>query len=349
MTLEEIRSVDPTGMYDAIKGFPSQVSDAIRIGTTARVRISVRRLQNIVLTGLGGSAIGGDLLRSYLADELDLPFIVNRNYTLPQFVGPKTLVIVSSYSGNTEETIAAYKEALQRNSPTLCITSNGVIEGLARRKKSPLISIPGGFQPRAALGYSFFPLLITMARLGLVRNKDREIKETLALLQSKSKKYADCESAENHALRLAQQLFGRLGVVYSSTERFDAVGTRWRGQTAENGKSLMFGNVFPEMNHNELVGWKTLKEQMLEMQVFFLRDKDDHHRVQARMNLTKQIISEHTSHITEVWSEGRTLLARMFSLIYLGDWTSYYLAILNRVDPMPVYIIDYLKEELGKA
>ena len=137
-------------------------------------------------------------------------------------------------------------------------------------------------------------------------------------------------------------------MVYSSTERFDAVNTRWRGQIAENGKALAFGHVLPEMNHNELVGWKALRNQMSEMHVIFLRDRMDHPRVQLRMEITRKLIGEYTGHITEIWSEGRSLLARIFSLVYLGDWVSFYLAILHREDPTPVAVIDYLKQELGK-
>jgi glucose/mannose-6-phosphate isomerase len=136
-------------------------------------------------------------------------------------------------------------------------------------------------------------------------------------------------------------------VLYSSGERFDSVNTRWRGQIAENAKSLAFGHVLPEMNHNELVGWKVLTEQMREMQIIFLRDKNDHPRVRVRMDITKGMLGEHTHRITEVWSEGSSLLARMFSLIYLGDWVSFYLAALHGEDPSPVAVIDSLKQELA--
>jgi glucose/mannose-6-phosphate isomerase len=209
--------------------------------------------------------------------------------------------------------------------------------------------VPGGPSPRAALGYSFFPLLVALTKLKFIKNKSRDIAETLALLILKSEEYGNPEALNNHALQLAQQLSGRIGVIYSSTERFDAVNTRWRGQIAENGKSLTWGHVLPEMNHNELVGWKALTEQMREMQVFLLRDKDDHKRVARRMDITKEIINEHTQRITEVWSEGKSPLARIFSLVYLGDWVSFYLAILNNENPMPVKVIDYLKNELAKV
>lgn len=348
MTFEEIYAIDLSNMYRLIKGFPDQIQDAIAIGNAARIK-PVRGIENVVLCGLGGSAIGGDLLKSYLADEMKVPFIVHRGYTLPAFVGPRSLVIVSSYSGNTEETLSMHKEAMKRRARILCITSGGKTEQMARTRRTPLIKIPSGMPPRAALGYSFFPLLIALTRMGLVKNKSRHMNETIALLQEKSDEYGTPDPSANNALRLAESLKGHIGIIYSSWERFDAVATRWRGQIAENAKSLSFGHVLPEMNHNELVGWKVLKEQMGEFQVFFLRDKEDHDRVQKRMDITRTVIGEYTTRITEIRSEGTSLLARMFSLVYLGDWVSYYLAILNGEDPTPVKVIDYLKGELGKV
>lgn len=349
MTFEEIFTIDTSNMYSLIKKFPDQVEEAIKIGNTARVKLNVGSIENVTLCGLGGSAIGGDLLKSYLAGELNVPFLVNRHYTLPEFVGKNSLVIISSYSGNTEETTTAFKETIKRRAKILCISSGGAVAKLAKKRRIPLITIPGGLPPRAALGYSFFPLLIALGKLGLIKNRSREINEALALLKEKSNEHGNPDPSSNKAFQLAELLRGRVGIVYSSTERFDAVATRWRGQMAENGKSLMFGHVLPEMNHNELVGWKMLTEQMREMQVIFLRDKNDHPRVKVRMDITKGVIAEHTQHITEVWSEGASLLARMFSLVYLGDWVSFYLAILHNVDPTPVKVIDYLKDELSKV
>jgi glucose/mannose-6-phosphate isomerase len=349
MTFEEIASVDPSNMYELIRKFPDQVEEANDIGNAAKIRLISRGVQNIVLNGLGGSAIGGDLLKSYLTGELRVPFIVNRNYRLPGFVNKHSLVIVSSYSGNTEETTAAFRESVKRGARILCITSGGEVEKTARNKRLPLITIPGGLPPRAALGYSFFPLLIVLAKLGFIKSKAKEIHETLALLKRQSDQYGSPDNEGNSALQIAEQLRGRLGIVYSSTERFDAVATRWRGQMAENAKTLMFGHVLPEMNHNELVGWKTLTDQMREMQVMLLRDKDDHPRIKVRMDVTKGVLGEHTGRVMEVWSEGTSLLARMFSLVHLGDWVSFYLAILHGADPTPVKVIDYLKEELSKV
>jgi glucose/mannose-6-phosphate isomerase len=349
LTAELLRSIDPSGMYERLRAFPDQVREAVAIGGTAPLRLSVRGIRNIVVCGLGGSAIGGDLLRSYLAGEFPLPFIVNRTYTLPRFVGPDSLVIVSSYSGNTEETNAAHREAIRRKARILCITSGGATAALARRRRTPVILIPGGSPPRAALAYSFFPLLVALARLGLATPRERDIRETVGMLDRLRDRYSRFEEEANPALRLARLLQNRISVIYSSTERFDAVNTRWRGQIAENGKALSFGHVLPEMNHNELVGWKALQEQMRDIQVLVLRDRGDHPRVSVRMNITEDVLRQYTPHLTEVWSEGTSLLARIFSLVSLGDWVSLYLAILHREDPTPVAVIDHLKEELGKV
>jgi glucose/mannose-6-phosphate isomerase len=348
MTSEDITKIDISGMQTLLREFPNQVREALAIGEQAPLRMRTAGIRNIVMCGLGGSAIGGDLLRSYLAGELSVPFAVNRHYTLPKYVGPDTLVIISSYSGNTEETTTAHREALRRKARILCVSSNGITEQLARRGKSPFIKVPGGLPPRAALGYSFFPLLLALIRLGFIKSRPKDIAETVASLDAGAQRYAGLDPATNPALALAQKLHHRIAICYSSTERFDAVNTRWRGQIAENAKALSFGHVLPEMNHNELVGWKVLENEMREMVVVFLRDKDDYKRVQMRMDLTKEIISRYTEHVEEVWSEGKSVLARMFSLIQLGDWVSFYLAILHGENPTPVAVIDYLKQSLAQ-
>jgi glucose/mannose-6-phosphate isomerase len=259
------------------------------------------------------------------------------------------LVIVSSYSGNTEETIAAHRDALKRGAHVLCISSNGATEKIARQHKNALIKIPGGFPPRAALGYSFFPILVTLIRNGLIRGRRRDLQETAGLLKKNALPYSELASASNDALNIARELRGKLPVIYSTTEHLDSVNLRWRTQLAENAKVLAYGNVLPEMNHNELVGWNVLKSLMKEIVVVVLRDADEHPRVRVRLELTKKIAARYSSHIIEAKSVGESLLARMFSLIYLGDWVSYYLALLNEVDPTPVKVIDYLKSELARV
>ena len=349
MKESSIRLYDRSNMRKLLAEFPDQIDDAVRIGKSARMPFKAKNLNAIVLTGLGGSAIGGDVLRSYLADDLRVPFIVNRHYALPEFVDSRTLVIVASYSGGTEETIAAHHDAIRRKAKILCVSSNGETARLAGHHRQPLLKIPGGLPPRTALGYSFFPTLLALSAMGCIPSKEKEIRETVRLLRRLSGTYGSLSNRKNPALELAKQLYNKLPVMYSSADRFDVVNTRWRGQLAENSKVLAFGHVLPEMNHNELVGWKVLKRQMKEMAVVFLRDAGDHERVKIRMKITKSIVGEYASKVIDVESEGSSLLARMFSLIYLGDWVSFYLAVMNGVDPTPVRVIDYLKRELGKV
>ncbi|MBI5475276.1 MAG: bifunctional phosphoglucose/phosphomannose isomerase [Ignavibacteriales bacterium] len=336
-------------MHRLIAEFPKQIENAVKIGNKYKPVYKKSQINSILFNGLGGSAIGGDLLRSYLAEVLSVPFVVNRHYSVPDFVNDKTLSLVSSYSGNTEETIAAHAEVNKRKAKTVCICSGGKIEETALKTKQSLITIPGGLPPRAALGYSFFPTLIALSKMKLIPPQGKYIEETVKLLKKKSKIYSAL-SDSNPAFQLAKQLFTKLPVLYSSADRFDVVNLRWRGQIAENAKQLAFGHVIPEMNHNELVGWKSLRRVMEEdIVVLFLRDKEDHERIKIRMEITKGIVEQYASKIIEVHSEGKSLLARIFSLVYLGDWVSYYLAILNGIDPTPVKVIDYLKNELGKV
>lgn len=349
MKQNSIQRYDKSKMQKLLIEFPKQVEEAVQIGKKFRSPFRRSQIDTIVITGLGGSAIGGDLLRSYLAEELKISIMINRHYFLAEFVNDRTLVVVSSYSGNTEETIAAHLDAKKRRAKVLCISSNGETAKIAKKFKQPLITIPKGFPPRTALGYSFFPILIALSKMRFIKPKNADIKETVALLKKKSKLYSAVND-KNPAIQLARQLYMKLPIIYSAADRFDIVNLRWRGQIAENAKQLAFGHVLPEMNHNELVGWRVLRRMMEEeMVALFLRDKEDHERVKIRMEVTKGIINQYASKVIEVHSEGRSLLARMFSLIYLGDWTSYYLAILNGVDPTPVKVIDYLKNELAKV
>ncbi|MFH2004420.1 MAG: bifunctional phosphoglucose/phosphomannose isomerase, partial [Bacteroidota bacterium] len=337
-----------SNMFNLLAGFPLQIEDAVSVGKKAKVKLKKSVIKNIVVSGLGGSAIGGDLIRTYLAAEIKIPFLVNRHYFLPEFVNGNSLVIISSYSGDTEETISAHKEAIKRGAQVLCITSGGETERLAKKNNQSLIKIPTGYPPRAALGYAFFPLLVILGNLGLIKDRSKDIEETIAILKKKSKRYSDLNSQTNEALSFAKTLSGKLPIVYSSADVFDSVNLRWRGQLCENSKILAFGHTLPEMNHNELVGWKVLIEQMADMMVIFLRDKGDYKRVQLRMKIMEGIVKEYASNVVNIYSEGNSLLTRMFSLIFLGDWISYYLAILNKVDPTPVKVIDYLKAELAK-
>ena len=343
-----MHNYDQSNMRKLLVDFPKQIEDAVVIGESRVAPFRARALNNIVLTGLGGSAIGGDLLRAFTADQLPLPFIVNRNYSLPSFVDQRSFVIVSSYSGRTEETVAAHDDATRRKAKVLCISTNGETEFIAKKHNQPYIKVPAGLPPRAALAYSFFPLLMVFRKMKIITLQNKDIKETIKLLTEKASIYNKLDRKKNLALNIAYELKDKLPIIYSASERFDAVNVRWRGQFSENAKVLAYGNLLPEMNHNELVGWNMLKRHMKTMKVIILRDKEDNQRVQIRMKITGDIVKKYSPNVIEAWSEGTSSLARMFSLVYLGDWVSYYLALLNETDPTPVKVIDYLKSELSK-
>jgi glucose/mannose-6-phosphate isomerase len=348
---KKIEDFDPGGMYDRIFRFPSQFEDGLRRVQEAKLpKWDKGEISHIVLAGLGGSAIGGDLVRSYLAERLEIPFFISRSYTLPDFVNPYSLVFVSSYSGKTEETLSAFDDASNRGAKIACITSNGRIEELASQSRLPCVKLPKGFQPRAALGYSFVPVLAALETLQFVHGEKEKIEKTQKFLEANREKYRiEADAPKNEAKQLAVKLHGKLPIIYASCDHFDAVSTRWKGQLCENAKMLAFNNVFPEFNHNELVGWKVLSEYRNDLMVVILKDAEDHPRIKRRMEIVKTIIREQKVEVVEIESCGKELLSRMFSLIQLGDFVSFYSAMLNGEDPSPVKVIDFLKNELAKS
>jgi glucose/mannose-6-phosphate isomerase len=349
--VKKVKEQDPGGMYDRICDFPSQFEDALtRAAQVALSAWNKDAIDNVALAGLGGSAIGGDLVRSYLAGRLKVPFFICRNYTLPDFVDSSSLVFVSSYSGNTEETLSAFQDASARGARIICLTSGGRVEEISGRDQLPLVKLPKGFQPRAALGYSFVPVLALLEKLGFVQGEETRIRKTGEFLEDNKKKYLlEAETETNPAKQLALKLHGKLPIIYAATDHFDAVSTRWKGQFCENAKMLAFCNVFPEFNHNELVGWNVLSDYRDDLKVVILRDREDHPRIKRRMEIVKSIIEQHKVEVIQVQSSGDELLSRTFSLIQLGDFVSFYLAILNGEDPSPVKVIDHLKGELAKG
>jgi glucose/mannose-6-phosphate isomerase len=355
MSLDELRSHDPDDMYSAIRNFPAQMREGIEIGKHAPV-VSRSKARRVLITGLGGSAIGGDLFRSYInafPDHGGIDVMVYRGYQ-PPMTDAKTVLVASSYSGNTEETLTAYKAAEKSAGQVVVVTTGGKILKLAEKNRHKTVLLPGGLQPRAALGYSFFPLLYMLAVKSElfgeeVRQATEEgLQETSLLLDDLSQICSTGPKRTNPAYAIAQKIQGKIPVIYSAADRFDTVNLRWRGQIQENAKHLAFGNLLPEMNHNEINGWLSPKEMIGNFIAIFLRDRDDHERVQARIGITKKIVGRKAGATHEIMSQGDSLLARMFSLIHLGDWVSYYLAVLNGVDPMPVPVIENLKKELEK-
>lgn len=347
--LDFLAETDPVGMGKWVAGLPEQCEEAFRIGQEAPLP-AAEGIRQVVVVGIGGSAIGADLLRGYTDGELRVPFQVVRGYHLPAFVGPETLVVASSYSGNTEETLSCYAEARARGARMFAIASGGEVEQRAKADGLPFCRIPGGYSPRAALGYSFMPLLAVLSRLGLARDRAADLAEAVSVMKAlREELRPETPAADNPAKALAERLYGKLPFFYGAAPWSSVVAYRWKGQLNENAKNLSHSNALPELNHNETVGWEFPASLTAQVEVVLLRDREDHPKVQKRFEVTSTIMRPYVSGITEVWSRGNSVLARLFSLIHYGDFTSWYLALLNGVDPAPVKVIDYLKGELAKV
>ena len=350
MNLGDIRRIDQSGMYDLVKAFPIQWKEGREIAERAAIDIRMDTCRQVVIVGMGGSAIAGDIVRCYTLDQSPVPISVVRNYALPASVDEHTLVIASSFSGNTEETLSAFQQALERRASILCIASGGLLGELAGKHGLSFIRIPGGMPPRAALGYSLSVLFTVAQRLGLAQLDAAAWNESIQVLESQTNTYSD-PTTDHKAIQIASHLVSRFPFVYSSAGLLEAVNVRWRGQMQENGKKLAAGNVFPELNHNEIMGWESANGTTIHgnLGVVVLRDREDSDRVQHRMKVTRGLLSARAGSWEEVESSGEHRLARLVSMINLGDWVSLYLAYMREVDPTPIGLIDRLKEELAKV
>ena len=328
-------------MDSLVARFTEQLKEALEIGRNSSIRPEERPIHNIFLSGLGGSGIGGNFVNEFVKDELKIPFIVSKGYDIPSFVGPNTLAIASSYSGNTEETLSAMDQMLASGARIICVASGGKLINIAKEKGLDYILVPDNWpSPRACLGYSMVQQLFILHKLGLISDKSiRSIESSIALLDT------EMEDIQSKAKMIAQFLFGKIPVIYT-TDRMESVAVRFRQQVNENAKMLCWHHVIPEMNHNELVGWRIKNEDLA---VIIFRNKDDHARNQVRIDISKEIIGNYTSSMIEVFSKGKDLVERSLYFVNLGDWISVYLADLRKVDSIEVKVIDFLKGELGKV
>lgn len=342
-------------MYDAIRSFPDHIAHGVQLGREGG-KIPASRARRIVVLGMGGSAIGGDLLRSFAQSypESQVSIVISRGYEPPR-CDRSTLVIASSYSGETEETLTALERVEGSAGAILVVTTGGRLGEVARTRGYRSILLPKGLQPRAALAYSFVPLAWQLGvTSGLFGASVREaiengVVESESLTRRLGARYGRNSDSGNRARAIAARLAGSVPVIYSASDRLDVVNLRWRGQIQENAKQVAFGNLLPEMNHNEINGYGLPGDLMNRFVPVFLRDREDHPRVAARIDATKSILNRLTGGSVVVESTGETRLARIFSLIHLGDWVSYWMALRNGVDPMPVPVIEGLKRRLSRA
>jgi glucose/mannose-6-phosphate isomerase len=304
------------------------------------------RPTGLVLCGMGGSAIGADLVVACLP-RLDVPAPVVRGYVLPAWVGPETLVIAASYSGQTEETLACAAAALQRGCRPVCVASGGRLAAGAEESGLALVRVPGGGQPRAAVGYLAMPLLAALEAAGLAGEAGGDVEEAAALLRDGNELYGPGRpQAENPAKALALRLHERQAVVYGAGLTVPAA-RRWKGQINENAKAPAFWNELPELDHNELMGWTSLPHVAASTLAVFLEDAAGDPRLLRRAELTAAELQARGVEVEHVAARGESRLARLFSLVQLGDYASCYLALLYGVDPTPVQAIQDFKSRLA--
>ena len=348
--IKKIKSIDKSRMLRQLNEFPRQCREALDIGSRFSAKINLKEINKIVFAGMGGSAIGADLVKSYLARESRLPIVVVRDYFLPRYVDQKSLVFITSYSGNTEETISAYTQARAKRAKIIIICSGGKLLAEAKGKGIPYVVIPSNLIPRAALGYLSIAPLVILSKIGLVKHQSKPIKETAKALEGlrDNSLGIGIKQNKNIAKQIAKRLFGKFMIIYAAIDILEAAVTRFRGQLAENSKTLSWSHIFPEMNHNEIVGWQHPKDLFKHLSVVFLKDKDDYYRTKSRMDVTKKILKDEGVQIIDINTQGKSLLSRIFSLIYICDFVSFYLAIINKTDPTPVDKVTYLKQQLSK-
>jgi glucose/mannose-6-phosphate isomerase len=326
-------------MKQLILDFTKQIAKAIEIGNAYSATETDRKFSNVLISGLGGSGIGGTIAAEVVASEANIPIATNNGYFIPGFVGNDTLFLACSYSGNTEETVNAATLASDKGAKVVVISSGGNLKEMADANDWDFIAIPGGQPPRASFGLSFPEVLYVLAAFGIISiGFEAELKAAITLLN-------ETEAAvQAEAAAITEKLENKIPVIYAA-DGFGGVATRFRQQVNENSKMLCWHHVIPEMNHNELVGWRTKNDDLA---VVIFRNESDYDRIQARMDINKGTFAEYTNTTVEIWSKGSSDLQRALYLIHIGDWVSFLLGEKKGVDVTEVKVIDYLKGELNK-
>jgi glucose/mannose-6-phosphate isomerase len=330
-------------MKKLIEGFTRQLSDALKIGQAVDLVRQGTDIRNVLITGMGGSGIGANLVESLTFGRMPIPITVSKGYDIPQFVSPHTLFIACSYSGSTEETLAAVQKAMLKRAHIICITSGGRLLEIAKEHNFYYIQLPSGGNPRAMLGYVIVSLLYALYHTNLIGAAF--IKETENAVE-----YLDRgeKAIQSEAELIAKKLKGRFPFIYCDG-RLEAMATRFQQQLNENAKQIAHVNTFPEMNHNEITGWRFPEPVLHQAQVVYLYSDHDHERVEKRLEICRDIFEKRSNPIIDIVAEGASLLEQYYYLIQLTDWISFYLAKENGVDPDSGETVAFLKNELSKA
>ena len=341
-----VTELDPDGMLKLVEDFPDQCRRALEIALATAIKPLERRPNLVIVTGMGGSAAGGDFIRSIFDAEGSIPLVVNRDYGLPSYVGVGDIVFCTSYSGNTEETLSAYEQAKKNGARVVAVTSGGKLKEYAERDGFNVYTVPGGQPPRTALGYMLVPVIVACQQLKLIR--DQDILGAIQLLDQ-AREELTVEAPGNPAKLLAQRLHGSVPIIYGLGTWQGLIANRWRAQINENAKMLCFFNAYPELDHNEILGWHdAINQGVTKFAGVVLEDGSETEKMKVRADVTEKLIGR-ICEFEHIQARGDTLLKRMLTLAYFGDFVSIYLARLNGVDPETIDAINKLKEALSKV
>lgn len=323
-------------MREIILNFPKQ----FKIGSEAAKNIKLEgSFENIVICGVGGSALPGSLLLDIT--DVSIPVFIHRDYGLPKIASEKSLIICISFSGNTEETLSAYQEAIEKNYKVIVVSTGGKLQELTQENNTPVAIVPNDcLQSRFGIGYLLAATLKILANCKVIEDKTKEILEAAENLKPATFK--------EQGKKLAKKLAGKIPIIYSSNN-FKSLSRIWKIKFNENSKVMAFWNYFPELNHNEMVGLTNTKSKNENLKYYFiiLRNKDDHPRILKRMELTAELIKESETEVDFIEMTGETKLEKIFNALLLGDWVSYYLALAYGQDPVPVKIVEEFKKRMG--
>lgn len=342
------RALDSQDMIGQINGLPDQLDQAYHLGLQLDLP-KMEGIRTVLVTGMGGSAIGADLVAAYVADRCSVPVLVHRDYGLPAWAkGPETLVIPSSHSGNTEETLSSFQEAHARGCQILAVSTGGKLAEQARAKGYGTWVFPHSHAPRTAVGFSFGLIEALLFRLGLVPDPSDALIETIhAMRNLQTNLLMEVPVKHNPAKRMAGQLMGRWVSVFAS-DYMAPVARRWKGQISELAKAIAQFEALPEADHNTLAGLEYPQEVLSKTTALFLQAPGNHPRNLLRLNLTRQLFMQQGLATDVIEARGHNSLAHIWTTLLYGDYTAYYLAMSYGVDPTPIDILTGLKNEMAK-
>jgi glucose/mannose-6-phosphate isomerase len=345
--LNFISNIDKSNQIDNLKKLPNHIVESINIVESCEIN-KLFKVNNIIFNGMGGSAIAGNFIKALLRNKFNIPIYVNRNFTMPKWANKNTLVISLSYSGNTEETIRSFKNAYQKKCKMISISSGGKLEEYSLNRGINHIKIPTGFIPRNAIAYFLFTSIKILEKIGLLNNIIKidieDIINTAKIVINENNKKNPVEN--NPSKKIAKKIFNTIPQIYG-WDIYGPVARRWSTQFNENSKIISKYDLVSESNHNDIVGWSQNPEISKNFSCFIFRDKNlESIYMSARLNFMKILYSDVAANVIEIESKGKNQISKLIYTTFLGDYLSCYLAILRKIDPTPVPIIDELKEKI---